>query len=772
MILVAAQLLASVVRTASTRHWLACVVLLAALAPRSIRAQRVPDAAPWMNASLTPDTRAASLVRAMTLPEKLEQMVGTPGLVPELPQCYGTRHVNGIARLRIPTLRITNGPVGVGQSDCLRVPTANALERGQRSQLMPHATALPSGMAVAASFDTAVARRFGDIIGVESRDLALDVLEGPGVNLARVPEAGRNFEYFGEDPYLTGTMAVAEIRAIQSHGVIAMAKHFVANEQETNRFTVDETVDDRALHELYLLPFEMSVKDGQVAAIMCSYNMVNGVYACEDKHHLTDILRTTWGFTGYVQSDFTALRSTAGSLVAGADHDMPGTFVNNGIRSGPYYAAPKLLNALATQQIAEANIDSALARRYREMFRLGIFDRPVVEAPIDSAGDGAAAESIGDASAVLLKNANSLLPLDPKTLRSLAIIGRSEYASQAVAGCCGGSSDVAPLYTVTPLDGMRRTLASLGSRATTSLTVVADDGANLADAVAAARSSDVAVVFAGTIADEGRDRTSISLGAQQDSLIDAVAAANPRTIVVLEDNASTLVPWIDRVPAVLEAWFPGEETGDIVSRLLLGAATPSGRLPVTFPVREGDLPAHEPQQWPGVDSAGAAVPIARANNAPTRVQYAEGLAIGYRWFDARHVAPRFPFGFGLSYTSFAIRDVSVTPKRSAATQPVVVELTVTNTGRRRGADVPQVYLGMAAGLDEPPKRLVGFAKVWLEPGETRRVRIVIDPAAANHPLGRWVSAAQQWEIASGAYDVMVGTSADDIVWRGEIEVGR
>ena len=282
MVLNAAGTISSAVRHALSCGWLAGIVLLGALAPRAVRGQTAPHTTPWMNASLSRDTRAASLVRAMTLPEKLEQMVGTPGLVPELPQCYGTRHVNGVPRLHIPTLRITNGPVGVGESDCVLVPMANVLARDQMSRLLPHATALPSGMAVAASFDTAVARRFGDVIGAESRALALDVLEGPGVNLARVPQAGRNFEYFGEDPYLTGTMAVAEIRAIQSHGVIAMAKHFVANEQETNRFTVDETVDDRALHELYLLPFEMSVNDGRVAAIMCSYNMVNGVYACED----------------------------------------------------------------------------------------------------------------------------------------------------------------------------------------------------------------------------------------------------------------------------------------------------------------------------------------------------------------------------------------------------------------------------------------------------------------------------------------------------------
>ena len=308
---------------------------------------------PWMHTKLTPAQRTTRLLGAMTTAEKFEQLVGAPGIVPELPQCNGSRHVPGIPRLRIPTLRITNGPVGIGENDCR--PQAPA-------------TALPSGMAVAASFDTAVAARFGDVIGVEARALALHVVEGPGLNLARVPQGGRNFEYFGEDPFLTGTMAVAEIRAIQGHGVIAMAKHFIANEQETNRRTVNETVVDRVLHELYLLPFEMAVKDGQVAAVMCSYNSVNGPHACEDRHHLTDVLRGQWGFSGYVQSDFFAVHNTAPTLLAGMDHEMPGS--RNGTAQAARGSRPRRLQAaLDAHEITMANIDTALARRYRQMFR-------------------------------------------------------------------------------------------------------------------------------------------------------------------------------------------------------------------------------------------------------------------------------------------------------------------------------------------------------------------------------------------------------------------
>ncbi|GAC1323634.1 MAG: glycoside hydrolase family 3 C-terminal domain-containing protein [Collimonas sp.] len=730
---------------------------------------------PWMDKLLLPEQRASLLVSAMTLAQKEEQIVGAGGLVPELPQCYGARHVPGIPALEIPTLRITNGPVGVGQNDC--VPAQYADPANPLTFLTsPHsaqATALPSGMAVAASFDTAVATQFGNVIGIESNNLALHVLEGPGLNLARNPTLGRNFEYFGEDPLLTGTMGVAEIKAIQSHGVIAMAKHLVANEQETNRMTINENIDDKVLHELYLLPFEMAVKDGEVASVMCSYNAVNGYSMCENKHILTDVLRGQWGFTGYVQSDFFASHSVVSTMLAGLDHEMPGvSFPALGITT--YWTPDNLNAALAANQIKVSNIDTALTRRYTQMFKFGIFDRPVAQTPIDQAGDGAIARSMGEQTAVLLKNANNLLPFDAKTVKTVALIGKSTYASTAVTGCCGGSSDVIPLYTVTPLQGMQNTLAKLGSSATVNLVVVAEDNSNLAAAVDAASKADVVVVMAGTLAEEGQDRPSISLDGgdyvnttktyinhNQNAMITAVVAANPtKTAVVLKDNASALLPWIDQVPAVLEAWFPGQEDGNIVANLLFGTVNPSGKLPVTFPRNDGDWPANTPAQFPGV----------LVNGKPT-VTYSEGLNIGYRWYDAQAVAPLFEFGFGLSYTTFTVANLTVSPQVSDGTTPITVTVDVQNTGSRDGAEVPQVYLGLP-GTGEPTKRLVAFKKVALKAGEKKTVAMTIDPKASSHPLGVWDTSAQQWTIANGQYKVLVGNSSRSLNLNSTITVNK
>jgi len=729
------------------------------LAPSVASAQQT--ARPWQVKSLSPERRASLLLAAMTPAEKFQQLVGAPGVVAEIPTCYGARHVPGIARLGIPTFRITNGPVGVGQNDCVPTNTPNLPRAAMMSTASAKATALPSGMAVAASFDPGVAAQFGDVIGVETRNHALHVLEGPGLNLARAPQGGRNFEYFGEDPFLTGTMAVAEIRAMQRHGVIAMAKHFIANEQETNRTTEDAIVADRVLHELYLLPFEMAVRDGKVASVMCSYNRVNGAYMCENPALLTDVLRRQWGFDGYVQSDFFATHSTAPSLLAGMDHEMPGVALGP---LQPWFSAARLQASLDKHEISMANIDTALARRYRQMFRLGIFDRPVATTPLDVARDAAISRSIGEQAAVLLKNDGAILPLDARRVKSIALIGQAEYVMKAVSGCCGGSSDVIPFTTVTPLDGVKQLLAQAKSSATTTLTVVADDRSNLAAAVDVARAADVAIVLAGTIAEEGRDRPSISLANGQDSVIEAVAAANPRTVVVLKDNASTLMPWVDKVPAVLETWFPGQEDGAIMARLLFGLATPSGKLPVTFPMRESDLPASDAKRWPGVDTLGNAVSASApasfgGSGMPTRVEYSEGLRIGYRWFDANAVKPRFPFGYGLSYTTFTLTNLAVSPHVASATTPITVSVRVTNTGKRRGAEVPQVYLGLPSDAGEPPKRLVAFRKVWLEPGQSTTVRMTIDPRAASHPFGVWDESAKRWVVRTGSYTVSVGNAS-------------
>jgi len=713
-------------------------------------------------------------------------------------------------------LRITNGPVGIGQNDCVDPSVVGFAAFTDPSSAK--ATALPSAIALAASFDPAVAHEFGNVIGTEANNLALHVFEAPGVNMARIPVLGRNFEYFGEDPFLTGTMAVAETKAVQAKGVIAMAKHFAANEQETNRMTIQEIIDRRVLHEIYLLPFEMAVKDGDTASIMCSYNSVNGFQACENKELLTDVLRDQWGFKGYVQSDFFAVRSTAASMLAGLDHLMPFPQMITAPFT-PVWSPAELNAALAAGQLHIADLDLALLRRYTQMFKMGIFERqPLVQTLIDFAAGGESARSIGVQSAVLLQNDNRVLPFDANSVKNVLVVGKATqvYAQQAVAGgvlvgkpmgAGGGSSDVVPNYTVSPVDGLKSVLAALGNTtATVTLITVKDDNSDLNAAQAAAAAADAVIVMAGTVAEEGADRasfvdsTGLSLTAFGDGLdwyvarpnalstATSNAAANSNTVVmitgilaassttskpmaaktalVLKDNAGVAMdPKLLGAagPAMLEVWFPGQEDGHIVADLLFGVRNPSGKLPVTFPkIGEGFL------DWVKTDSS--VYPGVKNAAGQPEVQYKEGLNIGYRWYDAKGVTPAFSFGHGLSYTTFSISKLEATPKKTDGTKPIMVQFFVENTGTRYGAEVPQVYLGLPTSIGEPPKRLVAFEKVWLNPGEKRKIQISIDPNATNHPLGYWESSTQKWVIAEGDYQVYVGNSATNILLNDSVTV--
>lgn len=790
------------------------------------------------------NARARQLIAAMTLDHKLQQLTGsTPELLPELPQCYGARHVTGIAALGIPTFRISNGPVGVGQNDCVSRDVYDAVVTGKDRFYSAYthpssaqATALPSGMAVAASFDPAVAQAFGEVIGTEMNNLALHVFEAPGVNLARLPVLGRNFEYFGEDPFLSGTMAVAETRAVQAHGIIAMAKHFIANEQETNRQTIQETVDEQVLRELYLLPFEMVVKDGDVGAIMCAYNYVNTVHSCENQAMLTGVLRDDWRFTGYVQTDFFAMKSTAAALSAGLDHEMP---------LPQYWAAPKLKAALDGGELSIAQIDTALERRFTQMFKAGIFDRPIRQTPIDFVANGRKARDIGIRSAVLLQN-NGALPI-VGTARDIVLVGKATqvYAQQAVAGGAilgkpmgagGGSSDVVPNYSVTPADGLRAALRARGAGdARLRVVLVGDDnrtatidGATVTfdAALAELARADAVVVMAGTISEEGADRatfakengrelaaaaaagTSLDWYAGKSNVIATVGGTGPaanvakssgtvamlkailtatsangvpmarKTALVLKDNAGVAIdPALvgPQGPSILEVWFPGQEDGNIVADLLLGRANPAGKLPVTFPFAgRGFMDAATPAQFPGVPGA---------DGKTQTVTYSEHLNIGYRWYDTNKActanAPAnacvaFPFGYGLSYSTFATKAPRLT--RDAATGGYRVRLDVTNTGKVRGAQVVQAYVTLpqsasAAGAPQPPKRLVGIAKIDLAPGASGTATIRIDPAASNHPLSVWSTAEHRWITPKGRYVVHVGTSsaAADLTVAGTFE---
>ncbi|MEB2317079.1 MAG: glycoside hydrolase family 3 C-terminal domain-containing protein [Pseudomonadota bacterium] len=784
-----------------------------------------PTAAPWMDTTLAPERRADLLLAAMSFEQKAQQLTGDkPGIVPELPHCKGARHVTGIPALRIPTLRITNGPVGIGQNDCvgLDTPPRMAHIHGLHvdTALYSHAssaraTAVPSAIGVAASFDPAVAAAFGELIGEEGSRLALHVFEAPGMNLARLPLAGRNFEYKGEDPYLAGVMSVAETRAVQGKGMIAMAKHYVGNEQEVNRGSMTERIDPQVLHELYLLPFRMAVKDGGIGAVMCSYNALNGAFSCENEEMLTEVLREQWGFQGYVQSDFFATRSTAKALLAGLDHEMPLPI---------FFARDRLREALDDGEIDIDDIDTALRRRYVQMFRFGVFDRPIRQRDIDFEDGGRRARAIGVQTAVLLQNGGAL-PL-PRDARRVLLVGKASqvYAQQAVAGGSmvgramgsgGGSSDVVPHHTVAPVEGLRNVFAAIGNKNVAVRLALVDDAnetatidgapASFGQVLSTAAGADAVVIMAGTVAEEGADRATFDdragtrLVARGDSLdwyaptpnlisfvgggnaggnsrtvamIDRLLAAasttarpmHRKTALVLKDNAGVPIParWLgDRGPAILEAWFPGQEDGHIVADLLLGVHNPSGKLPVTFPVEgEGFMESVSARQYPG---------IMDAHGVP-HVEYSENLQIGYRWYDANGRRPAFDFGHGLSYTSFAIEEprLHVPAGMDAAYR---VEATVRNTGERAGAEVVQVYLSVpsGAGLPQPPKRLVGFRKVLLAPGDGKRVAIDIDPAASHHPLSIWDASRETFVIPPGTYTVWVGNASDRVVRAGTFE---
>ncbi len=710
---------------------------------------------PWMDKSLSPRERAEKLVAAMTLEQKIAQLHGAmetiniyelasadqmSAMSPEeqeqlMAQIRIQRHVKGIEELGIPRFRITNGPVGVGMGD------------GYPS---PAATALPMTIGLAAGFDPELARDYGDIIGSETATLGQHVLEGPGVCLHRTPIAGRNFEYFSEDPYLSGVMGVAVTKAIQEHGIIAMGKHFVVNDQEYERFRTSVEVDEHVLRELYLLPFEMLVKDGDIAAIMSAYNRVRGVYATENRYILNDILRDEWGFQGYVQSDFWSCRSAAGSLNAGMDHEMP---------DAKWLNETNVKNALEDTSLEIQTVDRALIRRYTQMFRFGQFERPYNPGEIDAKGHGAISRKIGSQTAVLLKNEGEMLPLDPKAYGSIVIIGQSEFVDDACNGG-GGSSKVTPLYTVPPVEGMQNVLQGLGSNALVSKVTVAKDLSNLEEAKSAATEADVVILMAGLVATEGADLPSPNMLNDQNRMVDELLEINPQTVVVMKDSSPVMMPWISKAKAVLEAWNQGTEDGHVVADLLFGVVNPSGKVPTTYAASEGDLLyADNPERYPGTDEG---------NGFPV-IRYSEGLNMGYRWFQSQEIKPLFPFGYGLSYTSFELSGFSVTPSTDGKS-PITVNVTVTNTGKVAGNEVVQVYLGIPVN-GQPPKRLVGFQKVYLEPNESREVTITIDPTTTNHPMSVWDYYEHDFVVRPGEYTVYLGTSSEDTPYKGTVAVG-
>jgi beta-glucosidase len=706
---------------------------------------------PYRNPQLSVGERVDDLLGRMTPAEKARMLSGA-GWMESQPN----------ERLGIPSIKMADGPMGVrnwaGSSAVTNAAGARAV----------NATAFPAGVAMASTWDVDLVQREGQIIAQEVRALGRDMILAPTVNIARTPLWGRNFEGYGEDPYLAARMGVAFVQGVQGEGVIPSVKHFVANNEEFERHRIDETIDLRTLHEIYFPAFRAAVEEAGAWAVMNAYNKVNGQWCAENPFLLTQILRERWGFEGFVISDWGSTYSTAGTINAGMDLEMPGgepmrrwldrPRTQEAGNSGGWLTEEKVLAAVAAGEVKQSAVDDSVRRILRVMFTAGLFDQPHSGGgEVDTPEQRAAARTAATEGMVLLKNEGPLLPLDSKAMRSVAVIGPCAAVARTGGG---GSSLVRPAYAVTPLDGIKEAAGAgvevgyaLGA-AMEGEDVEVDVATARDEAVALAARSDAAVVLVGysfRLESEGFDRASMDLPADQDDLIRAVAAANKRTVVVVSAGAPiAMTGWIENVPAVLYAWYGGQEVGHAVGDLLFGLAVPSGKSPVTFPRRIEDSTAHG--HYPGVN---------------LHVEYAEGIFVGYRGFDKNEIEPLFPFGHGLSYTTFEYDALKISSPTVEAGGTVEVSMRVRNGGSQAGADVVQLYLrDVESSLPRPPKELKGFRRVSLEPGQARTLTFTLgrpDMAFFDPGKGDWVA-------EPGAFEVLVGASSRDIRLEGAFEL--
>ena len=714
---------------------LRCAIVMGLCMWMGVAVAQQGDARPWGDATLSPDARARLLVAQMTQDEKF-QLIRSYYAGPDRPSdkpfpkgaIASAGYVPPIERLGIPALEESDAGLGVASSDRMRPGDS--------------ATPLPAGPVTAASWDPKVAYRGGAMIGGEAHSKGFNVLLAGGVNLMRDPRNGRNFEYAGEDPLLAGTIVAEAIRGIESQHVISTIKHFALNDQETARNTINVQIGEKAMRESDLLAFEIAIERGKPGSVMCSYNKLNGDWACENDYLMNQLLKRDWKYPGFVMSDWGGAHSAAKAVNAGLDQESAGEVFDKEV----YFDAP-LRQALAKGEVKQARVDDMVQRILRSMFAAGVFEHPAKKSPIDSKANLAVARETLEAGAVLLRNENNLLPLDLARLESVAVIGA--HADKGVlAG--GGSSLVTAMggnavpglapttwpgpvmyHPYPPLKAIR-TLAPKAN-------VQYANGNDVAAAVALATKSQVAVVFVQKWAAESFDAADLALPDGQDALVDAVAKANPRTIVVLENNAPVQLPWLDKVGAVLEVWYPGGDAGNGIANLLSGKVNPSGRLPMSW-VRDAS-------QLPRAD-----IPGATGGTPPESVDYnIEGADVGYRWLQARGIKPLFPFGYGLSYTTFEHGALKVASREGQLHATV----TVRNTGPRAGADVAQVYVQVPGAK---AKRLAGYAKVSLKPGEQRELDIPLE----KRLLADFDTARHGWVIRAGDYSVVEGRSSEDL----------
>jgi beta-glucosidase len=692
-------------------------------------------------ASTDPDTRASVAVSQMTDSERFQLLHGImaiplplPGFKQPPPGIKVTSgYIKGVSRLGVPDIWETDASLGVVNPGQLR--------RGDV------ATAMPSGLALAASFDSELAFRGGAMIGSEARAKGFNVLLGGGSNLARDPRNGRNFEYLVEDPLLAGTLAGEEVRGTQSEHVVSTVKHFALNDQETLRHTADVVVGEAAERESDLLAFEIAIERGQPGSVMCSYNLVAGDYACGNDSLLNRVLKGDWGYKGWVMSDWGAVYSLD-FMVKGLDQES-----GEQLDKQVYFGQP-LEAAVRAGLVPNARVSDALHRIVRSLYAVGVDVTPT-GATIDYPRDALIAHQAAAEGIVLLKN-DGILPLNSE--KRIAIFGG--HADIGVLSG-GGSSQVTPYGgppTFVPVGG--EGLAAIFGRelfmpsspvdhlrtAMPDATVSYYPGYDVATAAAAA-GNDAVIVFATQWQAEDIDHASMNLPEGQDELISALAKANPNVIVVLESGNPVKMPWLADVKAVLEAWYPGQEGGGAIAEVLTGAINPSGHLPITFPMDESQLPR------PAIPGFGL------PDGTKIKIDYFEGSDVGYRWYAAKHLQPLFAFGYGLNYTHFELSGLRV----SGAGNPTAT-FAVHNVGARAGAAVPQLYLISAAG--KPMQRLAAFSRIELAPGSGQTVTVSIDPRL----LARWDTSRHRWQRDSGVYEFALGSSAADLGERSLVKL--
>lgn len=706
-----------------------------------------------------PRGAAEALVGEMTLDEKLSLVISYFPLISpraaELGMIPSSGFTPGLPRLGIPPLTITDASLGV----------ANTLN----ARVGDTATALPAALATGASFDPEIARVGGAMIGSEAYAKGFNVMLTGGINLTRDPWCGRNFEYIGEDPLLSGRLGGAAVDGVQSNHVAGTVKHYVLNSQETGRMILDARIHPADLRESDLLAFEIAIEEGKPASVMTGYNRINGDFAGEHAELINDVLKGDWNFPGWVMSDWGATHSTEKAILAGLDQES-GIELDERL-NGAIFFTDRLKEAVSAGSVPEARLDDMVARILGGMISVGALDTPVPATPQPLPIDANAeiAQRVAEAGSVLLRNADHILPLAPDVGRIAVIGGNADVG--VLSG--GGSSQVrsiggAPIersldsgdaawfcretyHASSPLRALRERLPAVDIRF--------EDGSNVDAAVRLARECDVAIIFATQWQTEAVDALTLALPDQQDALIDAVAQANLKTVVVLETGGPVLMPWLERVSAILETWYPGQRGGEAIARLLVGDVNPSGRLPITFPAANDHAPRPLPVGLAELRERDLALAAGEksARIAPFAVEYVEGANVGYRWYEQTGRTPMFPFGFGLSYTRFEHANLEI---EDCGRPQVFVD--VTNVGGRRGVDVPQIYVRAADRNGIETWRLAGFARVELAPGESRRMAIDLEARTYGH----WDEVAGTWRGAGVSLPLAVGRSVTDFTLRG------